>query len=101
MENQEFVARLTFFYLDGQQESYVIVEMAADGGEANWAALQQQIRDRLQGPWCLLQLAEETVTINMANVLKVEINPTLEELQGEGLFANVQRETALTRSYNR
>ena len=96
MESPEFVARLTFVYIDGRQESYVIVEAAA-----SLAALQQAIRDRLQAPWCVLQLAEETAIINMANVLKVEINPTLEELQDRDLFPSVQRETALTRSYAR
>ena len=101
MESQEFVARLTFFYVDGQEESYVVVESAADGTETSLTALHQGIRDRLQAPWCVLQLAEETVTINMANVLKVEINPTLEDLQEADLFPNAQRETALTRSYAR
>lgn len=96
MESQEFVARLTFFYTDGQQESYVIVESAA-----NLADLQQRIRDRLQAPWCVLQLAEETTMVNTTNVLKVEINPALEELQETDLFPNAQRETALTRSYGR
>lgn len=98
---QEFVARLTFTYVSGQQESYVIVETVANESEASLATLQQRIRDRLQAPWCVLQLAEETVAVNMTNVLKVEINPALEALQDPDLFGDAQRETALARSHSR
>ena len=100
MESQQVVARLTFFYTDGQQESYVFAE-SVDSDES-WVALQQEWRARLNEPWCLLQLGDETVAINMANVLKVDINPALDSLQGgAGIFPNAQRETALTRSYSR
>lgn len=96
---QQVVARLTFFYANGQQESYVFAELASD--DASWAALQEEWRARLSESWCWLQLGDETVAINMANVLKIEINPALDRLQGAGVFPNAQRETALTRSYNR
>lgn len=99
MESQQVVARLTFFYADGQQESYVFAELV--DSQESWTALQQEWRDRLKEPWCFLQLGDETAAINMANVLKVEINPGLDRLEGADVFPNAQRETALTRSYNR
>ncbi|MBD1942200.1 hypothetical protein H6F50_07475, partial [Coleofasciculus sp. FACHB-712] len=58
-------------------------------------------RRLLDKSWWILHLPEETVFINTANITKVEVKPPIPHLQGEDVFSNAQRVTALTRGSNR
>ena len=88
-------AQLTFYYLNGQSESFNIFEPLED---LTAQGLQLEVRHLLQRDWWILNLPEQTVMINIANVTKVEVKPTISQLQGEGVFTNAERVTALNRS---
>jgi hypothetical protein len=80
---------LTFYYENGQTETLSIPIAASDLG--------QQLQQMLNQPWLTFNLAEQTVMISTQKVVKVEIKPALTQLQGEGVFSNTQRVTALQR----
>lgn len=87
--------QLTFHYVNGQSESFLIYNDVEAGTTRQ--DLRQEMRRLLDGHWWILKLPEETVVINNANVLKVEIKPPLASLQGEGVLDNAERITALNR----
>ena len=87
--------QLTFYYTNGQSESFNILDPIED---LTQQGLQLEVRHLLQRDWWILNLPEQTVMINIANVIKVEVKPTLTQLQGEGIFQNSERVTALNRS---
>jgi hypothetical protein len=86
--------QITFHYLNGQTESFNLLEAIEDQTQQG---LQLEVRHLLQRDWWILNLPEQTVMINIANVTKVEVKPTLTQLQGEGIFSDVERVTALNR----
>ncbi|NJO77072.1 MAG: hypothetical protein HC827_00155 [Cyanobacteria bacterium RM1_2_2] len=86
--------QLTFHYLNGQTESFVVPDALEDETHHD---LRIEVRHILQKDWWLLNLPEQTVMINIANVIKVEVRPALDQLQGEGIFSNAERVTALNR----
>jgi hypothetical protein len=49
----------------------------------------------------VFHLEEQTICVNTANVIKVEIKPAIPYLQGDNVFSNAQRVTALTQSSRR
>jgi hypothetical protein len=85
---------LTFHYLNGQTEAFMIPNGLDDTTQQD---LRIEVRHILQKDWWLINLDEQTVMINIANVVKVEVKPALSQLQGEGIFANAERVTALHR----
>ncbi|HEY9698831.1 MAG TPA: hypothetical protein V6D10_16320 [Trichocoleus sp.] len=88
-------SQLTFYYINGQSESFNIFEPL----EAQTTqGLQLEVRHLLQRDWWILNLPDQTVMINIANVTKVEVKPVISQLQGEGVFPNAERVTALNRS---
>lgn len=99
MESQEITLQITIYYVDGQQESFLTTDLLDPPDPEQ--SLIYTIRQRLSHPWSILHLPEESVFINMNNVLKVEVRPTLPEVQGEGVFPEAQRYTALTRSFHK
>lgn len=86
--------QLTFYYLNGQTESFVVQDALED---ENRHDLRIEVRHILQKDWWILNLPEQTVMINITNVVKVEVKPTLTQLQGEGIFSDAERVTALNR----
>ena len=94
MNSHDNLIQIIFHYTNGQTESFNV-------GSVTPQELQQQIAQVLAQSWCLLHLPEQTVCINTANVLKVEIKPALREMQGANIFADVRRVTALSRSASR
>ncbi|MGQ4646688.1 hypothetical protein [Lyngbya aestuarii] len=96
MAIEDSFVQLTFYYLDGRTESFSIAENL-DSTEPNWS-IRQDLRHRLKQPWCILHLPEETVFINMANIYKIELKPSVPQLQGEEVFSQAERLTPLTRS---
>ncbi len=85
---------LTFHYLNGQTESFMIPDAPDDATQQD---LRIELRHILQKDWWLINLNEQTVMINIANVVKVEVKPAMNQLQGEGIFSNAERITALNR----
>lgn len=99
MHSHDGFTQLTFHYLDGHTESFTIYEPLDPA--ATKQEVGQGVRRILDKPWWILQLAEETIFINMANIAKIEVKPPIGELRGEEVFAEVQRVTALTRGASR
>lgn len=99
MNSQDSLTQLTFHFINGQAESFNVLQQGE--GLVTPQNLQQEIAQLLDKPWCILHLPEQTICINTANVLKVEMKPSLSELQGEGVFSDVRRVTALSRSGQR
>lgn len=88
--------QLTFHYRDGQRESFNVYPPIEDDGTQQ--TLQLEVRHLLKKDWWIVTLPEETVFINLENVIKVEMKPPVTQLQGEDVFTNAERVTALTRS---
>ncbi|MCU0523647.1 MAG: hypothetical protein MUF72_02360 [Elainella sp. Prado103] len=86
--------QLTFHYLNGQSESFIVPDALEDDNRHD---MRIEVRHILQKDWWILNLAEQTVMINVANVTKIEVKPSLTQLQGEGIFANAERVSALNR----
>lgn len=97
--SQGSLVQITFHFINGQSESYNILHQGE--GSVTPQALQQEIIQLLDKPWCVLHLPEQSVCINTANVLKVEMKPAMREIQGKGIFSDVRRVTALSRSAQR
>lgn len=88
--------QLTFYYIDGHTETFTVYQPM--GEDATGQQLQINMRHLLDSPWWILNLPEQTVFINLANVLKVEASPALPELQGRDVFSFAERVTALNRA---
>ncbi|MEB3280822.1 MAG: hypothetical protein VKK42_18055 [Lyngbya sp.] len=88
MQTKPTATQLTFYYENGQAETLSVPVAANELGE--------QLQQMLNQPWLTFHLAEQTVMISTQKVIKVEIKPAT-QLQGEGIFSNTQRVTALQR----
>lgn len=87
--------QITFHYRDGNHESFnVFAPIETDGTSQT---LQLEVRHLLKKEWWIINLPEETVFINLENVVKVEVKPPVAQLQGDDVFSNAERVTALTR----
>jgi hypothetical protein len=93
MEGQAGYTQLTFYYLNGQTESFTVPALDDETRQD----MRIEVRHILQKDWWIINLEEQTVMINIANVVKVEVRPSLSQLQGEGIFSNAERVTALNR----
>ena len=98
LNNQDSLKEITFYFVNGQTESFNIVVRA--DGSLTAQDLQQKIMRILDKPWCTLHLPQQTILINTANILKV-LKPPVTEIQGESVFSDVRRVTALARSASR
>lgn len=96
MNSQEGLMQITFHYGNGQSESFHVI--LQEDGSLTPQELQQRILKHLEKPWCVLHLPEQTICIKTDQLLKVEIKPTMREFHGEGVFSDVRRVTALSRS---
>jgi hypothetical protein len=93
-QDQADYTYITFHYLNGQTESFMIPSGFEDGTQQD---LRLEVRHILQKDWWIINLIEQTVMVNIANVVKVEVKPAMTQLQGEGIFSNAERLTALNR----
>lgn len=96
-ESQTYPTQLTIYYKDGHTESFMVHQPVGED-----AVTEQQfhinIRHILESPWWIFQLPEQTVFVNVENVLKIEASPSLPELHGRDVFASAERITALNRA---
>lgn len=99
MNSHDSLIQIIFHYTNGQTESFNI--LLEEDDILTPQEIQQRILKHLEKAWCLLHLPEQTICVNTANLLKVEMKPPMLELQGEGVFTNVRRVTALSRSAQR
>jgi hypothetical protein len=99
MNSHDNLIQIIFHYTNNQTESFNI--LLEEDDILTPPEIQQQILKHLEKPWCLLHLPEQTICVNTANLLKVEMKPPMLELQGEGVFTNVRRVTALSRTVQR
>jgi hypothetical protein len=89
--------QITFHYINGQTESFMVPDPIDDDETRHDARIE--VRHILQKDWWIVNLEEQSVLINIANVIKVEVKPAFSQLQGEGIFSNAQRVSALSRSH--
>jgi len=94
-DRAESFIQITFYYLNGQSESFTVPH-TPENDETHQDA-RMEFRHLLQKDWWVMQLDDQTVMINMANVAKVEVRPSLGQQRGEGIFLNAERITALNR----
>ena len=96
-DTQTTTTQITIYYKDGQSESFMVHQLVGEG-----AATEQQfhlnVRHFLESPWWIFHLPEQTVFVNVDNVLKIEASPALPELHGRDVFMNAERVTALNRA---
>ena len=90
---QENNTQVTFYYIEGHTETFSV--------PINSQQFQQQLLTLLQERWITFHLIDETVCICTEKVMKIEIKPPVNQLQGEAVFANSQRITALQRNASR
>jgi hypothetical protein len=88
MQNVDSFTEVTFHYLSGERESFDI--------PITPEAFRQQLESLLSQPWLTLHLFDRTVFIRSDRIVKVEVKPPFPDIQGEGVFTDVQRVTALT-----
>lgn len=87
--------QITFHYMNGQSESFnLYAPIESDGTNQT---VQLEVRHLLKKDWWIINLPEQTVFINIDNVVKVEMKPPITELKGEDVFSNAERVTALNR----
>ncbi len=98
LNSQDSLIQITFHFINGQTESFNVVQR---GDGMTPQDLQQKIMRILDKPWCVLHLPEHTICIKTANIVKLEVKPAAREVQGEGVFSDVRRVTALARSAQR
>lgn len=88
--------QITFHYINGQSESFNLYAPIEDDGTQQ--TTQLEVRHLLKKDWWIVHLADQTVFINVDNVLKLEMKPAMLQLQGEDVFSNAERVTALNRA---
>lgn len=88
MPNMDSFTQVTFHYVNGTREIFDI--------PITPEAFQQQLQDFFSQPWLIMHLFDRTVFICTAQVMKVEVKPPLSEIEGQGVFPDVQLVTALT-----
>jgi hypothetical protein len=90
------VWKITFHYINGETESFHAYNLFKLGTTA--AEVRQEIRHFLNQEWWTIKTLDETIFIKSANILKFEIEPPIEAIEGEGVLSEAERVTALTRS---
>jgi len=99
MNSHKNLIQLTFHYVNGQTESFNLCY--PENESATEQELQPEILRLLDKPWWILHLPEQTICVQLANVLKVEVKPSIPEFQGEGVFCDARRVTSLSRTVMR
>jgi hypothetical protein len=86
---------ITFHYINGQSDSFSVHHLIEAG--STYQDVRQEIRRFLNEGWWTVKLPEETVFINASQVLKIELKPPIDSLEGEGVLSNAAWVTALNR----
>ncbi len=94
MAKQNYSLQITFEYNNGEKDSFVVTLSAEE--EDPYPELRQAMHKRLSQRWCAINTSEETIYVHMANVNNVSVKPDLGESEGDKVFPEAQRVTALT-----
>lgn len=89
MQTETDTTQLTFYYENGQTEVLSLPLSATE--------FSQQLPQMLSQAWLTFHLIDQTVIIYTAKLIKIEVKPALVQVEGEGIYPNVQRVTALQR----
>ncbi|MGG6297608.1 hypothetical protein ACQ4M4_24705 [Leptolyngbya sp. AN02str] len=96
MQTQDSLyTQITVHYINGTSESFNLYMPLQDDGTLQ--TTQLEVRHLLKKEWWIVNLQDQTLFINVDNVLKMEMKPPLTQLQGEDVFSNAERVTALNR----
>jgi hypothetical protein len=87
--------QITFHYINGQTESFKVYSPIED--DQTQVTLQLEVRHLFKKDWWIVNLPEQSVFINLDNVIKVEMKPSMPDLKGDDVFSNAERVTALNR----
>ncbi|NEP40733.1 MULTISPECIES: hypothetical protein [Okeania] len=90
---QESSTEIILYYINGNSETFSL--------PINSQQFQTILPQLLQQPWITFHLIDQTVCISTEKVMKIEIKPPINQMQGEGIFANSQRITPLQRNATR
>lgn len=93
MEHLTSDTQVTFYYLNGEVETFQI-----DMGSADF---YQQLQNAGAVKWLGLHLPDQTVAVSLDKVVKIEIEPPCPELDAQGTFLEAMRITALQRATRR
>jgi hypothetical protein len=89
MQTETNKTQVMFYYDNGQTETLSLPMTATE--------LSQQLPQLLSQPWLTFHLIDQTLIISTAKLLKIEVKPSLVQLEGDGIYPNVERVTALQR----
>ncbi|MGF1513961.1 MAG: hypothetical protein ACFB5Z_09745 [Elainellaceae cyanobacterium] len=89
----DYCTEITVHFLDGRNESYTVYDPVEEGHQG----FQARVQKMLEQDWWILHLSDQTVMLNLSNVIKIEVRPSVSNLQGEAVLKNVDRATALRR----
>jgi hypothetical protein len=96
MNTSETFTQITFHFINGQSETYNVYAPIEDDGTRQ--TTQLEVRHLFKKDWWIVNLPEHTAFINMDNVIKVEMKPSMPQLQGEDVFSNAERVSALNKT---
>ncbi len=94
-ELRSTVWQITFHYINGDRESFNIYNLIQ--ADTTNQDIRQEIRRFIKEDWWTVTTQDETIFINSANVLKIEVKPPLPSVETEGILTDAERVTALTR----
>ncbi len=97
MENASFPTAITFYYVNGEAESFNVYEQP-DFMAGTTQDVRQDVRRFFEQGWWTIKLVDTTVFINASQVRKVEIKPGIAAIDGEGVLSEAEKMTALSRS---
>ncbi|MCU0515854.1 MAG: hypothetical protein MUC60_03110 [Oscillatoria sp. Prado101] len=89
MPIQDTGTQVTFHYVSGQSETFSIRATAQE--------FYRQLQLVSDSGWLTMHLLDQTVTISIDKVMKVEVKPAFPEIKGDGFFSDAQRVSALQR----
>ncbi len=89
-QDRENTTQVTFHYVEGHTETFSIPMPAQD--------FQEEVLHLLSQPWLTFHLVDQTVFICTARLVKVEVKPSIPELQGQGIFPNSMRVSTMQRA---
>jgi len=96
MADVDYCTEITVHFLDGRNESYALYEPAEhEPAEHGQQDFQSRVQTMLDRGWWILHLSDQTVMLNLSNVIKIEVRPGMSQLQGETVLNHVDRATAL------
>lgn len=93
MENLESRTQVTFYYVNGEAESFEIGISSAE--------FYQQLQNIDGVNWFALHLIDQTVAVSLDKVVKIEVEPPCPEVEVDGTFPDSDRITALQRAARR